>query len=130
MENGVNYIDKPTMKYRQHGTNAIGAKKKESFFRSLRPLPFEEEHIRKISLHSICLINVVRKSKYKDCLKAYLDDSERYYLALPSKEFSTLRYINKYYEYLYDFSSKKKKIVLIKRFLGIIRYKIFHKKGS
>ncbi len=128
--NGVKYIDTPTMKYRQHGTNVIGAKKKERFLSSLRPVPFEEEHIRKLSLHALCLVNVVRKSKYEDCLKTYLDDSERYYLALPSKEFSTLKYINKYYEYLFDFSSKKKKIVLIKRFLGIIRYKLFHRRKT
>ena len=125
IDNGLVYLENPTMKYRQHEKNVIGGKK-DSFMKLLKPVTFERDRLIKASYQPLYYINLIRSGISDKKMGSYLDCTEKYFKLLPFKDFYTLKYIKKYYKYLYlNDSFIKKRILLLKRFLGIIRYKLF-----
>ena len=125
IEDSYNYLDEPTLLYRQHENNVIGNKKK-SKFSFLIPGEYNREKIIAKSKERIYLINLEMKSSSDSELKKYLLESKKYYEGLADKKFYTLHYLHKYYSYLqWDYSPLNKMLTLIKRFLGILIYKLF-----
>lgn len=131
LEGGIKYLDIPTIKYRQHQSN-VTENEKHSLQNVIKPKKYDKMMAIKDSNQHLYFINLVKQNiSAKDLQSSskYFADSEKFYKSLPSKKFYTLAYLNKYFNYVYDYSSFfSKQIILLKRFLGIIRYKLFMKK--
>lgn len=131
LENGIKYLDECTIKYRQHLSN-VTENEKASVLNNIKPKKYDKTTVTKDSNQHIYFINLVKQNistKNLQNSSKYFEDSEKFYKCLPQKKIYTLAYLNKYFNYVYgktNFISKR--IILFKRFLGIIRYKLFTKK--
>ncbi len=128
IENSITYLDKPTLKYRQHENNVIGNKKK-SKLSFLLPSKYDREKIIKRAKEKLCLINLELCNIEDSETRNYLFESIRYYEDLPDKTIYTIKYLSKYFEYMvWTYSTYRKRLTILKRFIGMIIYKLFYKK--
>ncbi len=122
------YLNKPTIKYRQHGKN-ITSNEKKTLKDSIKPVPYKREEVLKNAKETLCLIETVRKNTKDKEILEYLNDSKRYYEELPDKKFYTLKYASKYFEYMeWNHSFTTKFLTLFKKFWGIVLFPIIRKK--
>lgn len=124
LNNRITYLDKTSLKYRQHENNIIGNKKKGKFS-FLKPAGYNKDKIQNKSKERLCLINLEIQNTDDKELQSYLLESKRYYEELPNKSFYTVKYYNKYFNYLnWDYSKTKKLLIIFKKFLGMIAFKL------
>ena len=127
INNSITYFTKPTVKYRQHSNNIIGNHKANYFF-FLKPVGYNKDKVLKKSLERICLINLELEHCNDKKMIKYLCDSKKYYEELPNKSFYTVKYYAKNYYYInWENNKIKKFLTIIKKFLGIIIFKITRK---
>lgn len=119
------YIDKPTIKYRQHDNN-VTTNQNNTLFHSLIPAVYERKKVLESAMETICLINLVLADTKSPDMKHYLLDSKNYYEALPDKKFYTVKYTKKYYRYMtWNYSRIRKLFTVFKKFCGVIWFKLF-----
>lgn len=124
LNNRITYLDKTSLLYRQHENNIIGNRKKGKLS-FLKPSGYNKDKIQKKSKERLCLINLEIQNTDDKELHAYLMESKRYYEELPRKSFYTVRYYNKYFNYLnWDYSTTKKFLTITKKFIGMIVFKL------
>ena len=124
LNNSITYLDKPSVRYRQHSNNIIGNRKSNYFF-FLKPVGYNKEKVFSKSRERICLINLELEYCNNEKIKEYLYDSKKYYEELPYKKLTTIKYYSKNYYYINWENNKIKKILtVIKKFLGMLIFKI------
>lgn len=124
-QNGFFYDKSTTLLYRQH-SNAVTGKKKSKNFKELllmkSNLNTKDEYSKNISICEYILsTNYFTSEFYK-----YIKKCHRYYLKMSTnKDFATLLFFIRYYnDIIWDKNVIHKFLLILKRFLGIIRFKI------
>ena len=127
-ENGIKYLDNCTIKYRQHQSN-VTENKKNNLGNLIKPVIYDKERILKDTNQKLFFLNfVVSKSKASQSDK-YFKECKKYLESLPEKKFYTLIFINKYFKYIHgDKSFFSKRIILLKHFIGYLKFKFFIKR--
>ncbi len=124
LNNSITYLDKPSVRYRQHSDNIIG-NRKNNYFTFLKPVGYNKEKVFSKSRERICLINLELKHCKDEKMIKYLYDSKKYYEDLPYKRFYTIKFLYKYFYYInWENSNIKKILIISKKILGMILFKL------
>lgn len=123
LENGINYLDKCSIKYRQHD-NQITSNSKHSILKDLVATNYDnakECFKQNVSLLQFYKNNLSLKKEYLDIL----EETIKYYEHMQNKDLFTYKYFCKYYNCIFfDKSISHKILRKTKRILGLLKYKI------
>ena len=125
LNNGIKYVDKPTLKYRQHGNNVTQDNLKSPFIKELKPTSYNFDEISQDSQKKIQTCNFILKNNQNSQLETYINKAIKYYQELENKTFYTITYRFKNYKYLkWDSSFIKRLLVFIKNIGGMALFKV------
>ncbi len=127
LEDSFIYTDKVTLKYRQN-ENTVTNHSETSFKDRLKPVKYNFDEVKKDADDKLCFVNRCLSSCTEPGLIKYLHETKRYYESLPEKKIFTIKYISKYYDYIdWKHTKTQKRLYVIKRLLGVIRFHVFTK---
>lgn len=128
LENGIKYLDECTIKYRQHLSN-ITENKENNLRNLIKPVRYDKEKIQNETNQKLFFLDLVISKLKETESDKYFKDCKKYLKSLPEKKFYTLIFINKYFKYIYENKTYfAKKIILLKRFVGYLKFKLFIKR--
>ena len=124
----IEYLNQPTLLYRQHGGN-VTTNVKRNTLEQLKPSGYSREKFVNESLkeadEKLLFIQIISENNSDPAIQKYLEDTKLYFKALPEKKFYTLLYKLKYFHYMvWDHRTFKKYLLLSKNFVGYLLFRI------
>lgn len=114
-ENSLIYLDTITLKYRQHERNQT-SNRKHTLLNYLKPTHYNKSVAYKDINEKLFYINIELHKTTSLGLIEYLQESKEYYESLLNNKFSSLKYINKYYNYIFWKSGFIPKLLTLNRY--------------
>lgn len=99
-DNSLFYLDTITLKYRQHANNQT-SNRKRTLINYFKPTHFSTTKAFKDINEKLFYIDLEIKKTESSELISYLQESKEYYKSLLNNKFSSLKYLNKYYNFIY-----------------------------
>lgn len=129
--NGVVYINKPSIRYRQHLEQVTVEKKKKEFKSLLFTVhsKSQNENLIEGCNTRIDLCENILKLPLEENKRKFVEEVRKYFDHMKDKDWFTLCFFVKYHDALYlDKNIVRKTLRITKRFLGLIKHKLkkFH----
>lgn len=125
--NGAIYINKPSIRYRQHQEQVTIQKEKKEFKRLLTVIHSTNQNNNLINgcNVSIDLCENILKLPLIENKKMFVLEAKKYFECMKNKNWYTFCFFVKYHDAIYlDKNILRKSLRIIKRFLGLLKYKI------